>query len=198
MYRIYCLMGKSASGKDTVYQRLLEDGRLQLRPVIPYTTRPMREGEQEGREYYFRSREDFETALEEDRVIEHRVYQTVYGPWIYYTADDGQIDLSKSNTLLIGTPASCQSLRRYFGDGAVVPLYLYVEDGERLQRALDRERAQTEPRYAELCRRFLADEKDFAPEELRRAGVEQVIENRDRQQCLQEIRDRILRDRERT
>ena len=30
----------------------------------------------------------------------------------------------------------------------LVPLYIEVEDGERLQRALDRERQQTEPKYA--------------------------------------------------
>ncbi len=192
MFRIFCLMGKSASGKDTLYRELLADESLGLRPVIPYTTRPMRIGEAEGREYYFRQPEDFLKAREAGRVIEYREYQTVHGPWIYYTEDDGQIDLERGNTLLIGTPDSCRSLRDHFGREAVAALCLYVEDGVRLQRALDRERAQKEPRYAELCRRFLADEADFAPDKLAGAGVDRYFENMDRQRCLEEIRQVIL------
>ena len=53
MAKIYVLMGKSASGKDTVYHRLLADGALNLKPVVLYTTRPRREGEEDGRDYYF-------------------------------------------------------------------------------------------------------------------------------------------------
>ena len=48
MGKIICLMGKSSSGKDTIYKNLMEDKSLGLRKLIPYTTRPMREGEQEG------------------------------------------------------------------------------------------------------------------------------------------------------
>ena len=186
--RIFCLMGKSAAGKDTLYRRLLADRTLGLRPVIPCTTRPMREGEQDGREYFFRTAGQFEEAQRQGRVIESRCYQTVHGPWIYYTADDGQIDLEKGSTLLIGTPESCAALRRRFGAEAVVPLYIHVEDGERLERALRRERAQKEPKYAEMCRRFLADEKDFAPERLAEAGVTGQFENIDTESCLAQLR----------
>ena len=51
MGNIYCLMGKSASGKDTIYNRLLAMEKLHLRRVVPYTTRPMRSGETDGRTY---------------------------------------------------------------------------------------------------------------------------------------------------
>ena len=53
MGKIICLMGKSSTGKDTIYKRLLEDQELHLKKLIPYTTRPIREGEQEGIEYHF-------------------------------------------------------------------------------------------------------------------------------------------------
>ena len=53
MGNIYCLMGKSASGKDTIYNRLLAMERLHLRRVVPYTTRPMRSGETDGQTYVF-------------------------------------------------------------------------------------------------------------------------------------------------
>ena len=45
-------MGKSASGKDSIYKKIRE--RLsELKPIVIYTTRPIREGEREGVEYYF-------------------------------------------------------------------------------------------------------------------------------------------------
>ena len=55
-------------------------------------------------------------------------------------------------------------MQNYFGKENVIPIYIQVDDGVRLERALERERTQKEPKYAELCRRFLADEKDFSEE----------------------------------
>lgn len=76
-----------------------------------------------------------------------RTYQTVFGPWSYATVDDGQIDLERENFLAIGTLESYEKLRNYFGAEHVVPLYIAVDDGIRLERALKRERQQKEPKY---------------------------------------------------
>ena len=46
-------MGKSATGKDTIYKKLLQNDELKLRKIISYTTRPIREGEKDGVEYFF-------------------------------------------------------------------------------------------------------------------------------------------------
>ena len=94
------------------------------------------------------------------------MYSTVQGPWYYFTADDGQIDLVKHDYLGIGTLESYLKLKAYFGEQAMVPLYVEVDDGLRLSRALERERKQTEPKYAEMCRRFLADCEDFTEEKI--------------------------------
>ena len=53
MGKIFCIIGKSATGKDTVYRRLLERFHDRFRKVVLYTTRPIRAGEQNGVEYYF-------------------------------------------------------------------------------------------------------------------------------------------------
>ena len=50
MGKIFCIMGKSATGKDTIYKRLLADGALKLNKIVTYTTRPIREGERAGEE----------------------------------------------------------------------------------------------------------------------------------------------------
>ena len=80
MRHIFYLMGKSASGKDTIYEEL----RVrfpELRPLVSYTTRPIRTGEKNGREYYFDGEDRLLQMREKGQIIEERVYDTVYGPW---------------------------------------------------------------------------------------------------------------------
>lgn len=187
MGKIYYVMGKSSSGKDTVYKKLKEQY-PKFRSVVPYTTRPIREGEKDGVEYYFVDEKQLRAMKESGKVIEVRSYNTKCGVWTYFTADDGQIDLKTSDYLLIGTLVSYQALRDYFGETALVPIYLEVEDGLRLARALEREGREDEPKYAEMCRRFLADEEDFSEENLAKSGITDRFCNEDLTECLDQIR----------
>ena len=186
MGKFYCVMGKSSSGMDTVYKKLKAQYK-EFRLIVPYTTRPIREGEKDGVEYYFVDPEQFRAMKEDGKVIESRSYNTKCGIWTYFTADDGQIDLSAADYLLIGTLVSYQALREYFGEEAIVPVYLEVEDGLRLARALERERRQEKPKYAEMCRRFLADEEDFSEENLIKSGITERFGNEDFTECLNKI-----------
>ena len=159
MGRIYYIMGKSSAGKDTLFREIRH--RLpELRTVIPYTTRPIREGEENGREYHFVEESRLAELEAAGRVIEMRAYHTVHGVWKYFTVDDGQIDVRTADYLMIGTLESW---------------------------ALGRERMQKSPKYGEMCRRFLADEKDFAEENLYRLGITRRFINDDKEQCLEEI-----------
>lgn len=186
MGKIYYVMGKSCSGKDTIYRRLTER-HPELRVVVPYTTRPIREGEQDGVEYFFVDREKMEEMQAAGRIIELRSYNTVLGVWNYFTADDGQIDLAAHSYLIIGTLVSYEAMRDYYGAEALAPIYVEVEDGTRLERAIGRERKQAKPQYEEMCRRFLADSEDFSEEKLCRAGITKRFVNTDLEQCLKEI-----------
>lgn len=187
--RIFYLMGKSATGKDHVFRALAKDGSLALSPLVIYTTRPMREGEKNGREYYFTDEAGLARLREAGRVIEERVYRTVDGPWYYFTADDGQIDLAGRSYIGIGTLESFRKIRDYYGRGIVLPVYIETEDGIRLERSLRRERKQEHPNYAEVCRRFLADTEDFSPEKIREAGIDRVFENNGKlEDCIEEVR----------
>ena len=185
MGKIFYVMGKSSSGKDTIYQRLMK--KYDFSTVVLYTTRPMREGETEGKEYHFVTEAELRQLEAAGKVIEARAYNTVHGIWYYFTVDDGQVDLIEHNYLLLGTLESYQKMREYYGAENFVPLYIEVEDGLRLERALHREKQQKEPKYAELCRRYLADEKDFAEENLRASGVDKRYQNVDLEKCLEEI-----------
>lgn len=187
MGKIFCLIGKSSCGKDTLYKRILSEENLPLKTLVSYTTRPIRSGETNGVEYYFLSEDELAILEQEDKIIELRAYHTIHGIWKYFTVNDHQIDLAKNDYLVIGTLESFQKLQEYFGNDHLVPLYIEVDSGERLQRALTRERLQQEPKYAELCRRFLADESDFSPEKLAQAGITDIFHNDDLDECLSEL-----------
>ena len=187
MGKIYCVMGKSSSGKDSIYHEIMEKGALGLKPIIPYTTRPIRDGEQDGREYHFCTEDTVQRLQDAGRIMELRAYNTVYGVWKYFTVDDERIDLSKNNYLYIVTLEGYTKIREYFGADRVVPIYIEVEDGERLMRAIAREQKQDVPKYEEMCRRFLADSADFCDEKLLEAGVVRRFQNNDFGQTVREV-----------
>lgn len=185
-------MGKSSSGKDTIYKELLKREALQLKKIVLYTTRPVRAGEKDGVQYHFVDDAAAQSLQDAGKVIEMREYHTFYGLWKYFTVDDGQIDLSCNDYLIIGTIESFVKTKAYFGEEKVVPIMIELDDGVRLQRALDRERSEEKPRYEEMCRRFLADTEDFSKERKEEAGIDKEFYNNDLEHCLKEIEEYMI------
>lgn len=192
--KIFCLMGKSGCGKDSVFRELLKDTGLALKPAVGFTTRPKRLGEENGRDYYFFTEQEFARLQKQGKVIESRVYETARGKWRYGTVDN-RFFYEGGGILAITTLESFVSFKEYFGENNVVPLYLHVDDGVRLQRALNRERKQKNPDYTELCRRFLADNEDFSAEKLKKSGVLRIFKNVSFKKCVAEIKKEIRENR---
>ncbi len=187
MAKIFIILGKSSTGKDTIYKRLLEQEELKLRTAVMYTTRPIRKSEENGVEYFFVDDSTLNKLKNENKVIEHRSYNTVYGIWHYFTVNDGQINLEEADYLMHGTLESYMQIREYFGEDKVVPIYIEVEDGIRLMRAIKREQKQEQPKYGEMCRRYLADDEDFSDENLKKCNITKRYQNIDINVCLYEI-----------
>ena len=188
---IFFLMGKSSSGKDTIFRRLMEDEDLSLETIVSYTTRPIREGEVEGVEYHFVKDYEMEEMEKKGLVIEKRTYDTVCGLWNYFTAIDTEVNVKKNNYILIGTLEAYVKIRDFYGSENVLPIYIHVDDGKRLMRALNREMEQQNPKYAEMCRRFLADCEDFSEEKLEEIGIQKRFNNDDINKCIGEIESYI-------
>lgn len=188
MGRLFVFMGKSASGKDTLYNMVIEK-HPELVPVVSYTTRPVRAGETEGKEYHFVSEERMKELEKAGKVVESRCYQTVRGPWYYFTAEDGQVNFENGDYCLISTLEGYKKIRDFYGADKVVPLYIEVEDFERMKRSLSREKKQENPCVAEVCRRFLADEKDFSEDMLREAGIPDRIRNESLEEAIARIEE---------
>ena len=146
--KIIYFMGKSASGKDTIYRKVKEKLNPSPKEIILYTSRPIRDHEENGREYFF---------------------------------DDNSVYMT------IGTLESYVPIRAHFGAETMIPVYLEVEDGLRLERAIARERTQKTAKYEEMCRRFLADQADFSEEKLKAANIIKRFKNEDRECCLKEV-----------
>jgi len=187
--KIIYIMGKSSTGKDTIFKELLRKNK-ELKTIVPYTTRPIREGERNGHEYFFKTEEEFQTLKEAGKIIEDRCYETIHGPWRYFTADDGQIT-EESLYITIGTLESYIKIKEYYGAAKVIPVLVELDDGVRLQRALNREKKQAVPKYEEMCRRFLADSKDFSEDKIKEAGIKKRFVNNELKDCLKEIEDYI-------
>jgi len=194
MNKIFYIMGKSASGKDTMYKALLDKLiPINIKGIIPYTTRPIRTGEMTGVDYHFVTEEAMMKLKEDGKIIEMRSYDTEEGIWRYATVYDHQFEDHDGYFLMVGTLESFAKMKEYFGKEMVVPIYIEVDDKERLLRAIKRESTNTNPNYSEVCRRFIADEKDFSKENLKNAGIYCVFDNNINEElCAKTITDNIL------
>lgn len=190
MGKIFCLMGKSSTGKDTIGKYLLKT--MDLKNIVLYTTRPIREGELEGREYYFVNNDEFKELETSGKVIEKRVYNTIHGDWTYATVDSN-IDLENNNYLVLNTLIGYEKLVNYYGKDTVIPLYIWVDLNTRIDRAFTREEQEKNPKYREICRRFIKDEEDFKEENLTRLEIleDNRFENDNLDRCIYQIEKKI-------
>lgn len=159
MGKIYCIIGKSGTGKDTVLCELLKDENIRLEKIVPYTTRPKRDGEVEGVNYHYVSVDELEVMEREGKVIERRTYDTIHGPWNYFTASTNISNVK--DYIIITTQKALEHFFSFFGKERIHVIYLLLNDKIRLERCIARESQQINPNYSEVCRRFLADEEDF-------------------------------------
>lgn len=149
--KILALFGKSASGKDSIQKWIVSNYPRLTNKIVSCTTRPPRSGEQDGVDYFFLSDEEFAKKVLDGSMLE----ATSFREWFYGTALD-QLDPDKINVgvfNLTGVECILDDPRL-----DVVPVWIYASDKTRLRRSLDRE---DNPDCKEICRRFLADEKDF-------------------------------------
>lgn len=188
MGRLFYIIGKSSSGKDTIYTELCQRKELALKTLVMYTTRPIRATEEQGKEYFFVDEDTAGDLERQGKIIEMRAYHTVHGVWKYFTVDDENIDFERHDYIAIGTLESYAKIRAYYGEERVIPIYIEVDDGIRLERALQRERRPQNRKYEEMCRRFLADAADYSGEKLAQAGITRRFSNdNDRQECIDEV-----------
>lgn len=134
---IVILCGKSGAGKDRIMKDFIK--RVAATPIVSYTTRPMREGEKNHREYHFITEDAFEGLREAGRFCEVREYNTLVGgkPDVWYY---GSPIVNPRSTLLV-TILDMQGVQEYinfYGKDNCFVVYVDVSDEERERRARER------------------------------------------------------------
>lgn len=175
--KIFVIMGKVCSGKDTIVQTLMSTLKLSkvsnFEFIVPYTTRkPRDEKERNSGNYHFVTDAELNTLISTDRFVEVRAYDMKGEGLRRFATILPELDTDK-NYITIGTPEVVVALQRRHFD--VRPIYLSVPEEVRLPRLLHRT-SMTNKKYDEAMRRFLADEDDFAniPKELRYKEIDAV------------------------
>lgn len=157
--KVVVLMGMSAVGKDRI-RKILEEEYYGYTNIVSYTSRPMRENEIEGKDYFFVSKKEFEDMIDNNEMIEYRNYETNwYGntdTWFYGVK---KFELQEGvNYVIVIDLMGAESIINYFGRENCILIYLAAKDKIREKRA--KERGSFDEK--EWNRRMLADYKDFS------------------------------------
>lgn len=147
--KILALFGKSGAGKDTIQKWLVRT--QDMHGIIPCTTRPQRENEEDKIDYYFMSPEGFSIEY----ALGHFLEATEFNNWKYGTL----ISSLRKDKINVGV-FNIQGIQQLLCDNRikVCPVYIECQNKIRLLRCLNREKNVN---CYEVCRRYLADEKDF-------------------------------------
>jgi len=155
MSRIVILCGFCASGKDSVANYLSDKG---YSKIISHTTRPMRDGEQNGIDYHFVSSEEFKALEGNGNFIEVRSYDTLVNnvpdKWYYGVVEDS-IDKNNINVVVLDI-IGLRAFKKEFGD-LCTTFFLDVPEEVRRQRCIDR----GDYDEYEFNRRLIDDQKRF-------------------------------------
>ena len=155
MYKIIGIIGEAGSGKDTILNKVVYEAGPAPASIfhvpISCTTRPARDYEKNGKDYYFLTNEDFAGFVLESRFLE----VSEFNGWFYGTLKD-ELKQDKINIAVLN-PQGVESMLLH-NDIDLKIFYLDVPGKIRLIRQLQREE---NPDIPEIYRRYIADDEDF-------------------------------------
>ena len=191
---IFCILGKSSVGKDTLINRLTT-ANTELSKIVPITTRPPRKYEKDGHEYYFTNKKSFMKMVENGHLMEHRKYDIINKSgntetWFYGTRfPKSDVSILTGSLEMYDTITSHPKVKDYI----IYPIYVTIPDEERLYRMISRENKNHHPNYREVARRFVSDNSDFSDEKLKSLGIteECTFVNMDLNSVTDEISNHI-------
>ena len=151
MYKIIALIGEAGCGKDTILKKVLAAAPTTFNEIISCTTRPPREGEVDGVNYFFIDAEEFAYKVLNYEMIE----ATSFNDWFYGTS----YDTLRSDVPNIGVfnPDGIRALQGR-PDIELIVYKVVCKDKTRLLRQLNRE---NDPNVDEIVRRYKTDKEDF-------------------------------------
>lgn len=149
--KIIALFGESSAGKDTIQHWLKNE--YNMHSIVSYTTRPPRDYEKNGKEYYFITKEQFKQLIADKKMLEYSIFN-----WWYYGTCITELREDKIN-IGVFNPEGIRKLLKLSDTINVLPVWIKTNDKIRMYRSLNREK---NPDCEEICRRFLTDLEDFS------------------------------------
>ncbi|ESQ49425.1 hypothetical protein EUTSA_v10021285mg [Eutrema salsugineum] len=132
---VIVISGPSGVGKDAVINKLREV-RQGLHFVVTATSRPMRPGEVDGKDYFFVSREQFLSMVEKEELLE---YALVYGEYKGIPKKQIQEFMAKGEDIVLRVDIQgAQTLRRILGSSAVFVFIVAESELAMVERLIDR------------------------------------------------------------
>lgn len=153
MKKIYCLIGKSSSGKDTIAKEFLKISNLQK--LMACTTRPKRTGEEDGKEYKFIQKNEVDQFM-----CAKATFNKVDGSYDYGFVKE-KLDEEK-DYFAVASLYQIVQLHKEYPTFDFIVIFINNDEEERIIHAIKREEQQKNPDYKEICRRIIADSHDFS------------------------------------
>lgn len=183
-------IGKSSSGKDTIYKKVLR--KVDADAIVTHTTRRMRSGEIDGETYHFDTYEQYKEYSDQNMLVGSTKF-TIFEPGnqydAYYYTVKSDLSVGSKPKIVIGNPRLYSEYVKSLGNDKVYPIRIEIDDGTRMERALAREKQQIKPNYLEMCKRFIKDDSDFSPENLKSYGIDKfpIFVNDDLDACVDRV-----------
>ena len=160
---VIVLTGKSCVGKDSTREEL---EKYNFNNIVSYTSRPARINETNGIDYHFVERDTFEQMINNNEMIEHREYNTLFlnkpDTW-YYGLRKDTLDPNKKYVVILDLEGT-ENFIKYYGKKNCFVVYMCCPKSERERRAIDRGSFDK----TEWNRRLLADDRSFKSKKLKK------------------------------
>lgn len=132
--KLFCIVGETASGKDTLVTRLMKEFPDKFKPICSYTTRPIRESETEGKEHYFVSQEEFDSIMCLGDIIAYTKIEKGNGSGYEYLATYSEIEAGKN--IYVIDPNGIKDLKSRYPELELFTICITAPERERIQRAV--------------------------------------------------------------
>ena len=155
MYKVICILGKQASGKDSLARYIAKQYDCKI--AVSSTTRPMRSNEVSGIDYFFLDDKDF---FKQD-LVEYKEYNTLSDgkPAIwYYGLTSNALDTKYGNVVAVVDVHGLEQIIGHVGENNVLAIYVDADYESRMYRAIARD-AKFE--INEFYRREMTDGEKF-------------------------------------
>ena len=172
---LFVVSGAAGTGKDSVVKALRE-AHPEIEKTVSATTRAPRPGEQEGVDYYYRTREQFQQLIENDQVVEHNFYNGNYYGTLREEVDK-RLAARKVVVLVIDVHGAA-NIRRMFPGATTV--FLLPPSVEELERRLRGRGDTPEDQIALRMERAIWEMEQ-------RGWYDYVVVNDDADRCADEI-----------